>query len=801
MNIDSNNDIMFSIIVPVYNSEEFLHKCTDSLINQTLHNIEIICIDDGSTDNSLSILHDYANNDDRITVLTQKHSGPSAARNKGLNIAKGEYIIFVDSDDWLTHDACSILNYELINNPVDILIFKYTNITNNIPDNKTPWEPFIRRYSGMTINPQLHPELFNGNHAIAGKAINRQFLQQENILLQENITIGEDGCFFLDIFLTAKTLRFLDSKPLYLRRADNYNSITHKRKHYLQTHLFRPRYCTQRVLASNLSDDQKQEFLFKIFDKSISVTYLDWTSSNKHDKKLEINELEECIRTINNEAMATIGKPLPSYFQAIKNIEKFKHPIKRRLWNVSHEQDCTLLRLLGLRIKLRKDLHFLENILYLHNKDKKLKALEIFNHPIYFRRRIYEAKNKLKQQKCQQYYKKHLQSLKLIKNHRTIRVGFLCNCTQKWKCQRLYDLLEQDPAFEPVILISKPIATEHRHYYSKPNEYDTNATFVKEHTIQNGTWFESRGMRTEYVFDIDTMTFRHPKNWNVDVIFYQQPWIFEKQFPITLLSKFMLCCYVPYFLARGLPEWDYNKPFHNQLFKYYIPYEHLTQQYSKKMSNKGKNLRTTGHPMLDIIFPSKNSYDGYVIYAPHWSLNQGTCRFSTFSWSGNFMLKFAQQHSDIKWCFKPHPRLYFQLQNQRIMTPQEVDDYFNAWNEIGMTYELGGYDAIFNNSRAIITDCGSFTTEYLLTEQPLIFLCSQEAIDLNDVTSEIFKNYYHAHNLHELEQHLETVVLNHKDPLKPDRIFDIQRFGLNNYNASENILNDLKQTLDINKKK
>lgn len=787
----------FSIIVPVYNSQEFLHKCLDSLVNQTLHDIEIICIDDGSTDDSLSIIREYANTDNRIIVITQQNSGPSVARNKGLSIAKGEYILFVDSDDWLEHDACYILKHELIKNPVDIAIFRHATIENNIQTNGSLWDPFIRNYSETTICPKLHTNLINGHTVPFGKAINRQFLQQHNILFPNDIVLSEDTCLFIDILLKANTLQFLDTKPLYIRNLDNKNSITHKRKHFLQTYLKHTYFCKQKILQSDLSDEQKQSWLSCFFNKSISCACWDWSLSNQHDKKLEVNELEECIRTINNEAMATIDKPIPAYFQAIKNIEKFKHPIKRRLWNVSHEQDCTLLRLLGLRIKLRKDLHLLQNILYLHNKDEKLKALEIFNHPIYFRRHIYEAKNKLKQQKCQQYYKKHLRSLRLIKNHRPIRVGFLCNCTQKWKCQRLYDLLEQDPAFEPVVLIAKPVAENHNSHYSKHNEYYNDTELVKKDTVKDANWFKSRGMRTEYVFDIDTMRYKHPAQWNIDVVFYQQPWTFEWQLPVIFLAKHMLCCYVPYFVARGLPELDYNKPFHNQLFKYYIPYEHLTQQYTENMSNKGKNLRTTGHPMLDIIHPAKHNDDGYVIYAPHWSLNKGTCRFSTFAWSGKYMLKFAQQHSNIKWCFKPHPRLYFQLQNQGIMTAKEVDSYYNAWNEIGITYELGGYDEIFNNSRAMITDCGSFTTEYLLTEQPLIFLCSQEAIDLNAVTSEIFKNYYHAHNLHELEQHLETVVLNHKDPLKEDRRINIAKFGLNSRTASENIISDLKETLKI----
>lgn len=93
-----------SIIIPVYNSENFLDKCLNSIINQTFKDIEIICIDDGSTDKSLKILNNFAGKDNRITIINQKNSGPSAARNKGLEIAKGEYVGFVDSDDWVDLD-------------------------------------------------------------------------------------------------------------------------------------------------------------------------------------------------------------------------------------------------------------------------------------------------------------------------------------------------------------------------------------------------------------------------------------------------------------------------------------------------------------------------------------------------------------------------------------------------------------------------------------------------------------------------------------------------------------------------
>lgn len=109
-----------SIIVPVYNVEKYLRKCLDSLINQTLKDIEIICINDGSTDKSLEILEEYKNRDSRIILLNQENSGQSVARNRGIEIAKGEYLGFVDPDDWVDLDYYEKLYNTASTNDTDI---------------------------------------------------------------------------------------------------------------------------------------------------------------------------------------------------------------------------------------------------------------------------------------------------------------------------------------------------------------------------------------------------------------------------------------------------------------------------------------------------------------------------------------------------------------------------------------------------------------------------------------------------------------------------------------------------------
>lgn len=98
-----------SIIVPVYNVEQYIHKCVDSILNQTFENFELILVDDGSTDNCGRICDEYATKDDRIVVIHKKNGGQASARNKGIDAAKGEYIGFVDSDDWIEIDMYEIL--------------------------------------------------------------------------------------------------------------------------------------------------------------------------------------------------------------------------------------------------------------------------------------------------------------------------------------------------------------------------------------------------------------------------------------------------------------------------------------------------------------------------------------------------------------------------------------------------------------------------------------------------------------------------------------------------------------------
>ena len=103
------NKPKISIIIPVYNVEKYLEQCLKSVINQTFKDIEIICINDGSTDNSLEILEAFQKQDERIKIINKQNEGQGIARNEGLKVAKGEYISFIDPDDWVAQGMYEFL--------------------------------------------------------------------------------------------------------------------------------------------------------------------------------------------------------------------------------------------------------------------------------------------------------------------------------------------------------------------------------------------------------------------------------------------------------------------------------------------------------------------------------------------------------------------------------------------------------------------------------------------------------------------------------------------------------------------
>ena len=214
-----------SIIVPVYNVEDYLRKCLESIINQTYKNLEIILIDDGSTDNSGKICDEYADKDNRIQVIHKINGGLSDARNAGLEIAKGEYIGFVDSDDYIAEDMYEFLYNLSVDNDLDVAMCASCDVYEDgrVKAHKNFKTIFINKKEEIIEN------LFvNQNAGVTVSVCNKLFKRE--ILKDCEFTVGktyEDAFFILKwIKNTKKFGRSTDVKYYYVQRK---HSITHQK--------------------------------------------------------------------------------------------------------------------------------------------------------------------------------------------------------------------------------------------------------------------------------------------------------------------------------------------------------------------------------------------------------------------------------------------------------------------------------------------------------------------------------------------------------------------------------------------
>lgn len=207
-----------SIIVPVYNVEKYLKRCLDSLVNQTLKDIEIICINDGSTDGSLAILDEYVRNDDRVVVINQENSGQSVARNRGIDVAKGEYLGFVDSDDWVSEDYFEKLHNSAIQNNAEIAVGGIIRLHRF---NRRKFLTFAKETVTSDINLKFElcdmPEKsYVWNKIYKSSKLKEIGLKFEEGIVFEDCIFTPQALFYFDKMVTAP-----DTYYFYWRRSDS----------------------------------------------------------------------------------------------------------------------------------------------------------------------------------------------------------------------------------------------------------------------------------------------------------------------------------------------------------------------------------------------------------------------------------------------------------------------------------------------------------------------------------------------------------------------------------------------------
>ncbi len=211
-----------SIIIPVYNSEKYLTKCLDSVVNQTLKDIEVFCIDDGSTDNSWEIIQGYAKHDKRIVAIQQKNKGAAVARNKGLERANGEYIGFVDSDDYVSKDYFEKLYKTAKSKTADISVAYVKADIDNVGNSQyIQWiKNDVQAYEDMYNKERKEAVKENklNLHSVIWLAIyKKKLLQKYSIKFYPELRTGQDNVFLAEVSYYANRVVYT-TKPTYYHR-------------------------------------------------------------------------------------------------------------------------------------------------------------------------------------------------------------------------------------------------------------------------------------------------------------------------------------------------------------------------------------------------------------------------------------------------------------------------------------------------------------------------------------------------------------------------------------------------------
>ena len=279
-----------SIIIPVYNNKQYLKECLNSIVNQTYKDLEIICVNDGSTDDSLAVLEEYAQKDSRIIIVNQENKGQSAARNAGLDIAKGEYITFIDSDDFVEINTYETALQFTKNNDLVCFGIKIFGAV-HLEQRKRDENYYKIKFQGALQNSKNF--LLKTDCSVCNKIFKKELLDKYQIRFPNGIHY-EDAEFFFKYALVSEKIYFIDEYFYnYRRRNGSIMNQTFNGCDFAIEHLYIVEHIYDYLNRFNLLTKNIESFLY-IFE------YCFFFALNKSEERLKENVFETANNYANN---------------------------------------------------------------------------------------------------------------------------------------------------------------------------------------------------------------------------------------------------------------------------------------------------------------------------------------------------------------------------------------------------------------------------------------------------------------------------------------------------------------------
>lgn len=283
--------MFFSVIVPVYNVEKYLAQCLDSILSQSFKDYELIVVDDGSKDNSGKICDEYAEKDSRVKVIHKVNGGLSDARNAGTKAAQGEYIVYIDSDDYVLSDSFLKTLYDNLNG-ADILLYKHQKFF----DGNSDMLPCNYSYSNITVDDKYVEKLkklvegdaFYGMAWI--KTFKRSLAVDNNIMFEKGL-LGEDMEWNYHLITNANSLSVVDEPFIaYRQRA---NSITTSIKLKNLTDFIYILEKWSKTIREEIANEELKNVLFASMAKYYSNLLITYNRVEEKEKKQYINRIKD----------------------------------------------------------------------------------------------------------------------------------------------------------------------------------------------------------------------------------------------------------------------------------------------------------------------------------------------------------------------------------------------------------------------------------------------------------------------------------------------------------------------------
>ena len=291
--MDIYNQILLSIVIPVYNVEEYLSQCLESIFFQNLQNCEVICVNDGSTDSSAVILRRYADKYSQIRIIEQQNKGLSGARNTGLKEAKGEYVFFIDSDDYMLPNVIAKFLNLIKNNDVDIFIFNAL-IDDNIHYSQGLEKISNTAMSGCEYVQESYKIMRTFVTPIWLHLYRRAFLAENNLFFTEGL-LHEDELFTPVTLLTAQKIQYFHI-PIIYYRTERQGAITN----ILTEKRIRDKVTISRMLFDFFDENPNtpKEFFRKILEQyfiTVRLIYLKDRKWLRFIQKEDYQIMRKCI--------------------------------------------------------------------------------------------------------------------------------------------------------------------------------------------------------------------------------------------------------------------------------------------------------------------------------------------------------------------------------------------------------------------------------------------------------------------------------------------------------------------------